>query len=201
MMNSPAARSSITVQAKRARPPNLALSPPPKRSATASSVLQLDTPIDDIDLHKFTPPTSPIYAAPLTAAFSTYGHPETDPDHIKSSDDISNHLVVLEQLRRSVQKNLRLRPITLTPSPPRSPTRPLSSASIWSDFTQARSPSPASTIASPSIYYTPISDPKSPLSAHYIGSSVFDRPTPELTRSPARSIDPASLASRLDNSS
>lgn len=202
-MNSPAARSTLAVQAKRARPPNLALPPQAKRVATAPSVLELDTPIDDIDhraLHKFTPPASPIYATPLSATFSAYGHSESDSDHIKSPDDISNQLDVLEQLRRSVQKNLRLRPIPISPSPPRSPTRPLSSASIWSDFTQARSSSPASSIASPSIYYTPISDPKSPpLTAHYIGPSAFDRPGSEAPRSPARSIDPASVASRLDN--
>jgi hypothetical protein len=202
-MNSPAARSSF-VQAKRARPPN-PLSPPTKRSATAPSVLELETPVDDIDHHslhhKFTPPASPIYATPLSTTFSAYSHSESDSDHIKSPDDISNELVVLDQLRRSVQKNLRLRPIAVTPSPPRSPTRPLSSASIWTDFTPARSSSPASAIASPSIYYTPLSDPKSPLlSAHYIGPSFFDRPGPELPRSPARSLDPASLASRLDNS-
>ncbi len=203
-MNSPAARSSFAVQAKRARPTNLALSPPAKRSATAPSVLELETPIDDIDHHslhhKFTPPTSPIYATPLSTAFSAYGRSESDPDHVKSPDDISNQVAVLEQLRRSVQKNLRLRPIDVTPSPPRSPTRSLSSASIWTDFAPARSSSPASSIASPSIYYTPLSDPKSPpLSAHYIGPPFFDRPGPELPRSPARSIDAASLASRLDN--
>jgi hypothetical protein len=197
-MNTSAARSSFTVQAKRARPPNLPLSPPTKRSATAP-VLELETPVDDIDHHslhhKFTPPASPIYATPLSTAFSAYGHSESDSDHIKSSDEISNELAVLEQLRRSVQKNLRLRPIAVTPSPPRSPTRPISSA-----FTPARSSSPASSIASPSIYYTPLSDPKSPLlSAHYIGPPFFDRPAPELPRSPTRSIDPASLASRLDN--
>ena len=204
-MNSPAAaRTTFAVQAKRARPPNLALSPQAKRSATAPSILELDTPIDEIDhpsLHKFTPPTSPIYATPISATFSAYGHSESDSDHVKSPDDISNQLAVLEQLRRSVQKNLRLRPIPVSPSPPRSPTRPLSSASNWPDFTQPRSASPASTIASPSIYYTPISDPKSPpLTAHYIGPTIFDRPVSDLPRSPARSIDPASLASRLDNS-
>src|SRR6266702_4725373 len=150
----PAARSSIAVQAKRARPPNLALSPPPKRSATTPSVLELETPIDELDhhsLHRFTPPTSPTYSYP-------------------------------------------------SPSPPRSPTRPLSSASNWSDFTQPRSSSPASSITSPRIYYTPISDPKSPpLSAHYIGSAAFDRPTLEIPCSPSRSIDPTSVISRLDN--
>ena len=205
-MNSPAARSSFAVQAKRARPANLALSPPTKRSATAPSVLELETPVDDIDHHslhhKFTPPASPIYATPLSTTFSPYGHSESDSDHIKSPDDVSNEFAVLEQLRRSVQKNLRLRPIAVTPSPPRSPTRPLSSAPIWTDFTPARSSSPASAITSPSIYYTPLSDPKSPLlSAHYIGPPFFDRPGPgpELPRSPARSVDPASLASRLDN--
>lgn len=203
-MNSPAARTTFTVQAKRARPPNLSLSPQAKRSATAPSILEPDTPIDDIDhphsLHRFTPPTSPIYATPISATFSAYGHSESDSDHIKSPDDISNQIAVLEQLRRSVQKNLRLRPIPISPSPPRSPTRPLSSASNWSDFTQPRSSSPASTIASPSIYYTPISDPKSPpLTARYIGPTIFDRPGSELPRSPARSIDPASVASRLDN--
>ncbi|KAI0255464.1 hypothetical protein BJV78DRAFT_1175709 [Lactifluus subvellereus] len=175
-------RSSITVQAKRARPPSLAL-----------SLLEVDSPIDDI--HRYTPPTSPIYATPLSAAFS----PDSDHVNLRSPDDISNQLAVLDQLRRSVQKNLRLRPIPVSPSPPRSPTRPLSSASNWSDFTQARSSSPASTIASPSIYYTPI-DPKSPpLTAHYISPAAFDRPGSEPPRSPARSIDPASLVARLDN--
>ena len=197
----PAARSSIAAQAKRARPTNLALSPPPKRSATTSSVLELDTPIDELDhhpLHRFTPPTSPIYATPLSAAFTTFGHAESDADHIKAPDEISNQLAVLEQLRRNVQKNLRLRPIPLTPSPPRSPTRPLSSASNFT--TQPRSASPASSIASPSIYYTPITDPKSPpLSAHYIGPTAFDRPALEIPRSPSRSIDPTSVSSRLDN--
>ena len=195
----PAARSSIAAQAKRARPPNLAISPPPKRSATTPSLLDIDSPIDE-SLHRFTPPTSPIYATPLSAAFTAFTHSETDLEHLKSPDDISNQLAVLEQLRRNVQKNLRLRPIPVSPSPPRSPTRPLSSASNWSDFTQPRSSSPASSIASPSIYYTPISDPKSPpLTAHYIGSATFDRPVLEVPRSPSRSIDPTSLSSRLDN--
>jgi Dual specificity phosphatase, catalytic domain/Rhodanese-like domain len=184
----PATRSSIAVQAKRARPPNLALSPPTKRSNTTPTVLELDTStsIDDIDRHSL---HSPVYATPLS-----------ETEHTKSPDDISNQLAVLEQLRRSVQKNLRLRPIAVTPSPPRSPTRPLSSASNWPDFTQARSSSPASSIASPSIYYTPISDIKSPPpSAHFIGPAAFDRPGSEPPRSPARSIDPASLVTRLDN--
>ena len=200
----PAARSSIAAQAKRARPPNLALSPPPKRSATTPSVLELDTPIDELDhhssLHRFTPPTSPIYATPISATFTAFSHAETDQEHLKAPDDISNQLAVLEQLRRNVQKNLRLRPISVTPSPPRSPTRPLSSASNWSDFTQPRSASPASSIASPSIYYTPISDPKSPpLTAHYIGPTAFDRAALEIPRSPARPIDATSIISRLDN--
>jgi hypothetical protein len=182
-----ATRSSITVQTKRARPPNLALSPPTKRSNTSPSIVELDTPIDDIDRHSL---HSPIYATPLSAAFSP------DSDHIKSPDDISNQLAVLEQLRRRVQKNLRLRPVPVTPSPPRSPTRPLSSASNWPDFTQARSSSPASSISSPSIYYTPISPP---LTAHYIGPTVFDRPASEPPRNLARSIEPASLVTRLDN--
>ena len=145
----------------------------------------------------FTPPASPIYdPTPLSATFSAYGHSESDPDHIKSPDDISNDLAVLEQLRRSVRRNLRLGPNNpVTPSPPRA----LSSASIWSDFTEARSSSPASTIASPSIYYTPLSDPKSPFDAHNVAPPLFGRPGPELPRSFARSVDPASLASRLDN--
>ena len=163
----------------------------------------LDSFADTIDLiypHVFTPPAPPIYVSPLSTTFSAYNRPESDPDHIKPPDDISNQLVVLEQLRRSVQKNLRLCSVTSSPdSPPRSPTRPLSSASIWLDSTQARSSGPASTIASSSIYYTPLSDPKSPFSAHDIGPPLLDRPGPELPRSPARSVDPASLASRLDD--
>ncbi|KAI0270730.1 hypothetical protein BC834DRAFT_529918 [Gloeopeniophorella convolvens] len=197
-----AARSSIAAQTKRARPPTLALNPPTKRPATTAALIELDTPLDDIDhhslAHRFTPPTSPLYATPLSA-FSAYGAAaEADSDQLRTPDDISNQLAVLEQLRRSVQKNLRLRPIAVSPSPPHSPSRPLSSASNWSDFTQARSSSPASSIASPSIYYTPTSDPRSPpFSAHYIGPAALDRPSLDPPRTPARPLDPATLATRL----
>ncbi len=124
----------------RARPPNLALSPPPKILAT--------TPIDELDsLHRFTPPTSPVYATPLSAAFAPYGHSETDADHITSPDDISNQLAILEQLRRNVQENFRLPPIPISSSPPRSPTRLLSPTLEKIPRSPSRSINPTSVVS------------------------------------------------------
>ena len=167
-MNSPAARSSINRPERNVLAPQISHSlsqqsdqqrlPLYLSSKLPSTTLIIIPSIISSPPHRLTymRPRSPPHSPPTAT-------PETDSDHVKSPDEISNELAVLEQLRRSVQKNLRLRPIAVTPSPPRSPTRPISSASIWTDFAPARSSSPASSIASPSIYYTPLSDPKSPL--------------------------------------
>ncbi|KAI9459912.1 hypothetical protein BJY52DRAFT_1211681 [Lactarius psammicola] len=117
----PRPRYDVSRRRQAHKPHALALRP---YSDTTPSVSE--TSIDELDrhsLHRFTPPTSPIYATPLSA----YGHAKTDIDHIKSPDDISNQLAVLEQLRRNVQKNIRLRTVPISPSPPpRSPPQPLS---------------------------------------------------------------------------
>ncbi|KAI0043679.1 hypothetical protein FA95DRAFT_362642 [Auriscalpium vulgare] len=192
------ARSLAAAQSKRTRPPTLSLATSSKRPIPTNTVIELETPVDDNDLliHHFSPPasTSPVYGTPVSA-FSSY----LDADGEPSSDDLSKDLAVLEQLRRSVQKNLRLRPIHHSPTPPHSPSRPLSSSSTWSDLSQQRSTSPGSSVASPSsVYYTPISDPRSPpLSAQYIGNGVFEQPVFHPPRSLSRPIDPSSLAAQL----
>ncbi|KAA1474084.1 hypothetical protein DENSPDRAFT_823787 [Dentipellis sp. KUC8613] len=192
-MNVSAVSSSRTLaaQGKRARPPTLSLATSPRRPS--NTILELETPVDDPAPNRFPPasPISPVYATPLS--------PTQDADYVSSADDLSKDLAVLEQLRLSVQKNLRLRPIRHSPTPPHSPVRPLSSASstAWSDYSQARSSSPSSSIASPSIYYTPISEARSPpLSAHYIGNGSVD-PPPIDSPSPARALHPVELATQL----
>ena len=192
--------SRAPLSARRARPPSLALASSTKRPL--ASVLQLDIPAapddpDDDSLRFPSPsPTSPAYATPIY-------DPRLDPDSAVGSDDLIKDFAVVEQLRRSVQKNLRLRPIRV-PTPPLSPstsasasatTRPLSSSSTWSDYSQQPSASPSS-----SVYYTPISDPPTrspPTSAHYIGPGAFEIQHPARPRSPARPRDPASLARTL----
>ncbi|KAI0063277.1 hypothetical protein BV25DRAFT_1824329, partial [Artomyces pyxidatus] len=190
---------SLAAQGKRTRPPTLSLATNSKRPIPTNTVIELETPLDDNDplIHRFSPPptSSPIFATPVSA-FSPY----LDPDGEPTNDDLSKDLAVLEQLRRSVQKNLRLRPLHSSPTPPHSPatSRPHSSSSTWSELSQQRSASPGSSVTSPSIYYTPISDPRSPpLSAHYIGNGTFDQPVLDALNTLSRPLDAPSLVPRL----
>ncbi|TFY77881.1 hypothetical protein EWM64_g6132, partial [Hericium alpestre] len=185
---------TLAAQGKRARPPTLSLTTS-RRGVPTNTILELETPVEETDALRFPiSPASPIYSTPVS--------PSAEQEFSSSTDDLTKDLAVLEQLRRSVQKNLLLRPIRHSPTPPQSPVRPLSAASTaWPDYSQGRSASPSSGITSPSIYYTPISDARSPPpSAQYIGpkSSVYEQTAHEPPLdSPARAVDPASLASQL----
>ena len=93
-------------------------------------------------------------------------------DDESPSDEISKDLAALERIRKSVQNNLRLRPIRSNGAldPRTSPS--------WRDVDSARSPTSATT-----SYYTPLSG--TPLSATH-----FDPPS-------IRALDPGSLFDRL----
>ena len=126
---------------------------------------------------------------------------------LPSSDDLQKDLEVLEKLRKSVQKNLRLRPIKSSPSLPKvnpsipQPSIPLSPS--WRDLASATLASPASSTGS--VYYTPIDIRSPPFSAKFIGEPfqqprIVRSPSPELPPPPAtrtRALDPAALHSLL----
>ncbi|THH17283.1 hypothetical protein EW146_g3496 [Bondarzewia mesenterica] len=182
-------RSLAAQGGKRTRPPTLSLATSNKRPIATNTIIELETPLDDNKLHRFSPsPTTPAFSTPVYS-------PQIDSDLTSGSDDLTKDFAVVEQLRRSVQKNLRLRPIRVS-TPPHSPTtnRPLSSSSTWSDYSQQRSASPSS-----SIYYTPISEStrSPPTSAHFIGNGAFESAIAEASHAPSQPVGPSSLADRL----
>ncbi|KAK0200912.1 hypothetical protein DFS33DRAFT_1445908 [Desarmillaria ectypa] len=183
---------------KRLKPPNLTFTNEIK--PVSSIPIQADSPTDlsddeeDDDILKLdsgdsSPSTSPM--APMLSFSSS--------DEDAASDDINQGFAALEQLRKSVQKNLRLRPIRSHAS--------LNSAKMRSSF-GSFSPQPVrEEVASPasstaSSYFTPTSDARdSPSSARWVGSSASD--SSSLPRSPSpqqrqsRSVDPGCLYERL----
>lgn len=190
---------------KRFRPPNINLTLASEKRGPAIE-LEAESPInlsestsgeDDLDLEdtlqlssdESSPATSPIVPV-LNLNIS---------DDESSSDDISKDLEALEQLRRSVKKNLRLRPIrshsalpkvslnTDNHTTPKSPYPP-SSAAPWGDFNPASATSPASSTAS--SYFTPLSEGyiSSPPSAQLLAADASPSPRP---------IQPGDLYERL----
>ncbi|KAI0830191.1 hypothetical protein BC628DRAFT_1408349 [Trametes gibbosa] len=123
-----------------------------KHPSHSNTIIELETPVDqldDDDLLQLSSPSSTSSDSP-TSYQSTH---ETDSD--PNSDDISRDLAALEKLRRSVQRNLRLRPIRSSSSlrVQSASTYNLSSAQMR----DTRSPSPASSLSPASVYYTPTS--------------------------------------------
>ncbi|KAJ6598679.1 hypothetical protein B0H10DRAFT_2167589 [Mycena sp. CBHHK59/15] len=169
----------MPIAAKRGRPPNLSIAPPKPATIELDSHDDLDSPDD----------------APLSLDYDS--SPDQSPIPLLTVDDdseISKDLAALEQLRRNVQQNLRLRPIR-SKSDLRTkvdlPKVRLGDSSPWDTSTDMTSP--ASSISS---YFTPLSD--APLSARYIGSS----PSSSATRSPTpprqpEPVDPGVLYDRL----
>lgn len=167
----------VSLDAHSSRSPPLAQAPrSPNKFAASSS----NTNTNTNPLASNAVPSSSMLFSPTSAGTS---HHHDSPLDL-SADDLARELAVVEQLRRSVQKNLKLRPIHKTTSdttnaqgsPPHSPSaaesRPVSIVSTWSDYTQARSDSPVSSVNSPSLYFTPLSE-AGPGSARYIGSGGF----------------------------
>ena len=190
--------------AKRFRPPNLTLAS--DRVPVAAIQLESESPVDLSDdddiLHLDSSESSPT-TSPNVPALSMES---SDDDPV--SDDISKDLAALAQLRKSVQKNLRLRPIrshnalpkvNLVKDPSSSPFSPPSSA--WHDSAPRTATSPTSSTAS--CYFTPLSDTHpSPLSARYVGSSASESSSLSRVPSPrpSRPIDAGALYDRLSAS-
>ncbi|KAJ7075641.1 hypothetical protein B0H15DRAFT_866171 [Mycena belliarum] len=145
----------MPIAAKRGRPPNLTLQAPTKpASLELESPLPID-PDDDDDL---------------------------DNDDLSSPADVD--FDYLEQLRKNVQKNLRLRPIRSSGSLPKVQ---LGDTSPWDPSIT----SPASSISS---YFTPTGE--APLSAHFLGFKSQPSLVPSVPRQP-QGIEPGALFARL----
>ncbi|KAF8999781.1 hypothetical protein BDQ17DRAFT_1360370 [Cyathus striatus] len=168
-----------SLSTKRTRPPNISLALAsekrrPSIQIEAESPLLDNDDLDDLDdTLQLSSSDSSAEPSPTIPAL-TLG--SSDDDSI--SDDITKDLAELQQLRKSVQKNLKLRPIrsrgTLpkvdldAPHIPPLPKSPLLASKIqpWQDMdSQPLSAiSPTSSIES---YFTPISE--TPHSAQFIG--------------------------------
>ena len=169
------------------RPPNLRLETNAvKHSARSNTIIELETPIDQVDdddLLQLSSPSTASSDSPVEYQSTL----ETDSD--PNSDDISKDLALLEQLRKSVQKNLKLRPIRSATSSLRAQAQESSPfTSSWQDARDNRSPSPSSSASPASIYYTPTS-------ALY--NDVDDWTSSSSESSVSRGLDPAILLARL----
>ncbi|KAI0668820.1 hypothetical protein C8Q78DRAFT_1139586 [Trametes maxima] len=168
------------------RPPNLRLQTDAvKHPAQATTIIELETPVDqfpDDDLLQLDSPSSASSGSPIDSQSTL----ETDSD--PNSDDISRDLAALEKLRRSVHRNLKLRPIRSSTSSLRAQAASSQTGSPL-DVPSDRSPSPASSLSPASVYYTPTSalysEPDDWRSSSSSSSSV------------SGGIDPALLVARL----
>lgn len=183
--------SKATCMAPPRKPPPLNLT----RPIPSNTVLEFGSPILDFPDSplQLSSPDSPLLTEPdLLVDDST-----TSSSSDATSDDISKDLAVLEKLRKSVQKNLRLRPIKSSSSlpklTPQYPQQSVISPSPWRDLV-----SPVSSAGS--VYYTPIDNVFSPpFSARFVGRSDSD-PSPATQPQPqSRALDPALLYDLLSS--
>ncbi|KZT23042.1 hypothetical protein NEOLEDRAFT_1096755 [Neolentinus lepideus HHB14362 ss-1] len=186
-------RSTGMSAGKKAKPPNLTIG----RPTATNTVLEFESPIDlgddDDDRLSLSSPSSSSSGSPVASSLNF-----TDSD--ATSDDLSKDLAVLEELRRSVRKNLRLRPIRsashlrLAQPSPHHPFEPPSRT--WSELSDSSPASSSASVASPgSVYYTPSSEPRySPLSSARFAHDPSPRSTSPNT---ADGLDPSQLLSRL----
>ncbi|THH33307.1 hypothetical protein EUX98_g941 [Antrodiella citrinella] len=201
-------RQRFAMPAKKARPPTLALET--SRKPVTTTVIEFQTPIDlrdpngtDIDQDDESS-LGPASSPSSSGSNSPLGYPlNADTDSDPNGDDISRDLAVLEQLRRSVQKNLRLRPLRSSSGSAR-PQHPSSSSD-----SPPLSSTPDSAISPESAYFTPLTEFR-PLSAHpHTGdglrrtsldaSSRLSQPSYQspVTSAPPVGVSPGPLLSRL----
>ncbi|KAH9893958.1 hypothetical protein C8Q73DRAFT_730854 [Cubamyces lactineus] len=174
----------------KARPPNLRLQTDAvKHPPHSNTIIETETPVDqhnDEDLLHLSSPSSTSSDSPIDSNSTL----ETDSD--PNSDDISKDLAALEKLRRSVHRNLKLRPIRSATSSLRAQAQEGSSYSGSAlDLPDNRSPSPASSLSPASVYYTPT-------------SALYSEPDDWRSSSSSSSssiggVDPAMLLARLSS--
>ncbi|KAH9922338.1 uncharacterized protein BXZ73DRAFT_91625 [Epithele typhae] len=170
------------------RPPNLRLETV-VRPGPANTIIETETPVDqgaDDDLLSLSSPSDTDTDSPRE-----YGDAiDHDSDH--TPDDISKDLALLEKLRRSVQKNLKLRPIRSSSSSLRAQAAS-PYAATWAEARGTHSPSPTSSASPASVYFTPTS-------ALYSASvEVDDWKSSSSSSSSAGGIEPALLLARISS--
>lgn len=197
------------------RPPNLSLQI--AKRPPAKTVIELPTPVED-EKDQVLEDEDYRSSSPSSSSSSSQDayHLSTGPEGEFNSDDLSKDLAMLEELRRSVHKNLRLRPIRSASGTARSPhlPRPAASSSQSSDSPlesihdtpDQRSPSPDSAF---SAYFTPLTEFRgTPLSALYhsrnpsldvSARSPQLQSVPSTSVTPAYGISPALLLARLSS--
>ena len=130
-------------------------------------------------------------SSPIGSIGPTLQVASSDEDRLL--DDISKDLAALQQLRKSVKTNLRLRPIRSRGN--------LSKLNSGADSTSSLSSSPRTPSAlSPTSYYTPLETAPHSAFPPVSASSVADRtslPPPLLLKTTATAITPASLYTRM----
>ena len=171
----------------------------------ARTIIELQTPIEDgvdDDVDEECSTSSSSSTPESRASFSL--KPRTEPEF--DSDDLAKDLEVLEQLRRSVHQNLRLRPIRSVPGSLQNgaqrpavasmdPTGP--PLNVVTDLSQfQRSYSPDDAFSPPSAYYTPLTEFRgTPLSAfHQAHRQSLDMTSRNLAPPPAQPAQPVSTA-------
>lgn len=161
------------------RPPNLSLQigqrPP------AKTVIELPTPVEE-PVEEGRVHEEEEYRSSSPSSSSSESQDafllNSGEDNDFNSDDLSKDLALLEQLRRSVHKNLRLRPIRSASGSMRSQRTPeLAASSSQSsgspldsvtDVAGQRTPSPDSAFSPASAYFTPLTEFRAtPISAFY----------------------------------
>jgi len=163
-----------TATMKRARPANLTLLPDTSRTFYPAIALDADDAPDS------PPSSSTLSSSPSPSLVLS---PAPDFSLGVDADDLSRDLADLARLRKSVQRNLRLRPIRSFN------TLPNVSSHRDHACRSARPSSPSSSSATSSVYYTPV-DP--------IPSSPLHSPPPSVLA--ASAWDPGLLADRLSSS-
>ncbi|KIK09575.1 hypothetical protein K443DRAFT_671474 [Laccaria amethystina LaAM-08-1] len=212
MVKEPPIPRSPLPGAKRFRPPNIDLTRvsekrrPTVELESESPASSLNLQLSDDDILQLSSPESSPSTSPVSVAAPSLNIP-TGEDTVP--DDLSKDLAALERLRKSVQQNLRLRPIrsrsnlkvdlSVEFSPPKTPRSPFTPSAISpsrKDSEPLSAISPTSSISS--SYFTPTAE--TPHSSLFSGSSHAERFTTvsisQLPHSPI-SISPKMLYDRM----
>ena len=164
------------------RPPNLRLrTNAVKHPAQANTIIETETPVDQVQDEDLLSLSSP---SPTSSESPDYPS-DSDP----TSDDISKDLALLDKLRRSVQKNLKLRPIRSSNSSLRAQAASPYSAT-WSDNELPTRPVPPRARAPP-VSTSPPPPPSTPTPR--TGDPLHPHPLPILVASSLPFLLPVSL--------
>ncbi|KAF8627221.1 hypothetical protein AX15_004473 [Amanita polypyramis BW_CC] len=218
-MTKSSSSSSVSMAfARRHRPPNINVAAAAAdRNRRPVIHVQAESPLDDSDTLQLSGDELDDDTLQLSSSDSSSPDvPSTVPmlgvrlsQDSESPGDMSKDLAALQQLRKSVKTNLRLRPIRSNNSlpkvslsadnqpssrPPASPSIVTPSSSVWRDL----DPPPMSPTSAVSCYFTPLSGSKTPPRSASLGPDTPSLPLD--TELVSRPIPPGILYARLTSS-